>query len=383
VRHDNPLVLFHCVLQAVAGAALAASALMNAPPGFLEFLLCIPWRRLPQLYPSTAAAGRKAPSAGQQQQQSEPQEPQPQPAQQAGQQQDLLAESAADEEERRLLVNLPLHPQLVRPVLQFMYKPQHEDSVPPVLRPEKKQHAPKQQQQQQAGQQQQPPQQQQQPGRDGSSDCTADENLLTVAEALLDGATPLHCAALRGNPAQVDHLLFCGADPTRKTAVGDLPLQLVPRCGGYSQATRMCTCLGPSEQAVSVVGRRLQPIEAHSVSSSLFCAWALAWNPGGSSASLVLTPPCARCCVCACLLQVWECRSRVARTLIANKCITAFRVGLLQYLSLLWLCVLAFLGLNLGAKAAMVRSVHGSKTTSCICAPQVRVVPWCACTLGL
>lgn len=65
---------------------------------------------------------------------------------------------------------------------------------------------------------------------------------------------------------------------------------------------------------------------------------------------------------CACVLQVWECRSRVARTLIANKCITAFRVGLLQYLSLLWLCLLAFLGLNLGAKAAMVRSVRGTLT---------------------
>lgn len=39
------------MLQAVAAAALAVSALFNAPPGFLEFLLCIPWRKLPQLYP--------------------------------------------------------------------------------------------------------------------------------------------------------------------------------------------------------------------------------------------------------------------------------------------------------------------------------------------
>jgi hypothetical protein len=77
---------------------------------------------------------------------------------------------------------------------------------------------------------------------------------MAVAEALLDGATPLHCAALRGNPAQVDHLLYCGADPTRKTAVGDLPLQLVPRCGGYSSGVRMCTCLGPAEQEVRADG---------------------------------------------------------------------------------------------------------------------------------
>ena len=52
----------------------------------------------------------------------------------------------------------------------------------------------------------------------------------TVA-AVLDGATPLHCAALRGNPAQVDHLLYCGADPTTLTAAGERPIELVPVCG--------------------------------------------------------------------------------------------------------------------------------------------------------
>lgn len=39
--------------------------------------------------------------------------------------------------------------------------------------------------------------------------------------ALLDGATPLHCAAIRGNPAQVDHLLLCGADPLLPNAAGE------------------------------------------------------------------------------------------------------------------------------------------------------------------
>lgn len=61
----------------------------------------------------------------------------------------------------------------------------------------------------------------------------------------------------------------------------------------------------------------------------------------------------------------------MARTLIANKCITAFHVGLLQYLSLLWLCVLAFLGLNLGAKAAMVRSVRGAHTLPLVPLPHL------------
>jgi hypothetical protein len=237
-------------LQAAAGAALAASALMNAPPGFLEFLLCIPWRRLPQLYPSTAAGKAYSASAGirapQPQQQGQQQQQQPDP------QQELLAESAADEAERRLLVNMPLHPQLVRPVLLFMYKPQHDASVPPVLRPDKRKQPAAKPQPPQPGQQQAAGVQQQQKPASSSLDCTADDNLMAVAEALLDGATPLHCAALRGNPAQVDHLLFCGADPTRKTAVGDLPLQLVPRCGGYSKATHTCTCLGPAEQEVSM-----------------------------------------------------------------------------------------------------------------------------------
>ena len=36
--------------RAVAGAVLCVSALMNTPPGFLEFVLCIPWNELPRLY---------------------------------------------------------------------------------------------------------------------------------------------------------------------------------------------------------------------------------------------------------------------------------------------------------------------------------------------
>lgn len=54
---------------------------------------------------------------------------------------------------------------------------------------------------------------------------------LETVTALLDGAVPLHCAALRGNPAQVDHLLYCGADATIRTAAGELPVEMVPVCG--------------------------------------------------------------------------------------------------------------------------------------------------------
>ena len=52
----------------------------------------------------------------------------------------------------------------------------------------------------------------------------------SAVAALLDGATPLHAAALRGNPAQIDHLLFCKANPMARTAAGDCPLELVPPC---------------------------------------------------------------------------------------------------------------------------------------------------------
>ena len=52
----------------------------------------------------------------------------------------------------------------------------------------------------------------------------------SAVAALLDGATPLHAAALRGNPAQIDHLLFCKANPMARTAAGDCPLELVPTC---------------------------------------------------------------------------------------------------------------------------------------------------------
>ncbi len=34
----------------MAAAALAVATLMNAPPGFLEFLLCVPWADLGPLY---------------------------------------------------------------------------------------------------------------------------------------------------------------------------------------------------------------------------------------------------------------------------------------------------------------------------------------------
>lgn len=62
------------------------------------------------------------------------------------------------------------------------------------------------------------------------SQADAQGTTCSAVAALLDGATPLHAAALRGNPAQIDHLLFCKADPMARTAAGDYPFELVPIC---------------------------------------------------------------------------------------------------------------------------------------------------------
>ncbi len=48
--------------------------------------------------------------------------------------------------------------------------------------------------------------------------------------AVMDGATPLHCAALRTSPKLTEYLLASGADPMARTAAGDLPMDLVPPC---------------------------------------------------------------------------------------------------------------------------------------------------------
>lgn len=38
-------------VQQIAGLVLVVACLLNAPPSFLEFLLCVPWRHLGELYP--------------------------------------------------------------------------------------------------------------------------------------------------------------------------------------------------------------------------------------------------------------------------------------------------------------------------------------------
>lgn len=73
----------------------------------------------------------------------------------------------------------------------------------------------------------------------------------SAVAALLDEATPLHAAALRGNPAQIDHLLFCKADPMARTAAGDLPFELVPQCGDSSSGMEPLSCCSHNQRTTT------------------------------------------------------------------------------------------------------------------------------------
>lgn len=105
--------------------------------------------------------------------------------------------------------------------------------------------------------------------------------LFQVVEATLEGATPLHFAAIRGNPAQADHLIYCNGDPTVKTAAGLLPLELVPLCGDHdAEGSRICRCMHPADA------------------------------------------------------DIWECRSRVTREMLMQRMLTCFSIGIRPWMRL-------------------------------------------------
>ena len=123
---------------------------MNAPPGFLEFLLCIPWCNLPHMHPGSGAytsgtgsasnstSGRSSSSTGS----SKPSSSRKRSSRSSksgssggsgpsgGSNEQLLNQLQVDEAERRLLVNTRIHPALMAPLLDFLYQPEHADSVP-------------------------------------------------------------------------------------------------------------------------------------------------------------------------------------------------------------------------------------------------------------
>lgn len=89
--------------QAVAAAALVLAALLNAPPGFLEFIICIPWRSLGELYPRPAAM------------------------------EDVIGQLDMPPADKRRLVNTPIHPLLMPPVLDFLFTDSYAAGLPPLF----------------------------------------------------------------------------------------------------------------------------------------------------------------------------------------------------------------------------------------------------------
>lgn len=161
--------------------------------------------------------------------------------------------------------------------------------------------------------------------------CSQDDNScpLVVREtvaAVLDGATPLHCSALRGNPAQVDHLLYCGAVPTCKTAAGELPIELVPVCGSRAMPAAASNAGVAAAGTITAAGSQPEAVQRS----------------------------------CRCMgphdQDVWECRSRLARSLIARSCFFSFGVGLFSWLRLVAFCLLCLLG-QAGCYTSILRCV--------------------------
>ncbi|KAL0041632.1 hypothetical protein WJX79_010152 [Trebouxia sp. C0005] len=234
--------------QHIAGVALVVACLLNAPPSFLEFLLCVPWQHLGELYPRTDMDSTELPQI------------------------------TLNEADRRLMANLPLQSDYLCCVLDFIYRYTHNrkfyfmESLPVQLRLVLDLPTVNLQQ------------------------ADAQGTTRSAVAALLDGATPLHAAALRGNPAQIDHLLFCKADPMARTAAGDYPFELVPICadkvsGGLGRGACGCQCMGRREA------------------------------------------------------EVWQCRSKLARGLIVRRCLTHFAGGFKAWAYVLMISIACMLGL--------------------------------------
>ncbi|KAA6429320.1 MAG: hypothetical protein FRX49_00715, partial [Trebouxia sp. A1-2] len=96
--------------QHIAGVALVVACLLNAPPSFLEFLLCVPWQHLGELYPRTDMDSTELPQI------------------------------TLNEADRRLMANLPLQSDYLCCVLDFIYRYTHNrkfyfmESLPVQLR---------------------------------------------------------------------------------------------------------------------------------------------------------------------------------------------------------------------------------------------------------
>lgn len=129
-------------------------------------------------------------------------------------------------------------------------------------------------------------------------------------EALLEGATPLHCAALRGDLRQTQQLLKIGANAYVRTSAGELPLEFVPICWETH-----CSCPWP-HPSINLG----QPGSSESARSMRHIGYGL------SAAGR-------------------ECLSRETRILLAKKTIAHATGGLLAWFKMMVLAMLCVLGL--------------------------------------
>lgn len=86
----------------VASATLAASCLLNAPPGFIEFLLCTPWHQMDLIQVGSDLES-------------------------------LLGVVDITTAQRTQVVNTPLDPHLVPVLMDFIYQDRYLPSLPPLL----------------------------------------------------------------------------------------------------------------------------------------------------------------------------------------------------------------------------------------------------------
>ena len=88
----------------VASAVLSVSCLLNAPPGFLEFLLCVPWQKLNLLHPGSNWDA-------------------------------MLPSLLVSSTQRQDIINTAIPSSMLPCVLSFLYLEEYQSSLPPMLVP--------------------------------------------------------------------------------------------------------------------------------------------------------------------------------------------------------------------------------------------------------
>jgi hypothetical protein len=274
---------------AVAAAALAIATLFNAPPSFLEFLLCLPWSQFTNIYAALGDIPHSAPR---------------------------LHLTTPTEDEKFQFVNCQLQDErLLDCIMNFLYIHISSNDMSPVLPPLMCL-----------------------PHNEYIFQNGAEAGKLQKAIYVqLQGCTPLHCAAMRGNPALVYVLLAAGADPLVKNSLGQVSMELVPRCFGSNT---------PSTSMPSPSSQPSLPVQQSS-------------QPRSSS------------CICRCMNQNSrqeedppECFSGTARLKLVRKSLMTCTLSLWAWVHMLLLCVLCVFGF-LGCPTTLLRPEVESRGEKC------------------